>query len=76
VNDVGWERVRRDLRRSYRDLARVIAEEPAATSESLETSIGAIAHAAYHLGAIQQRIAAEKKRLEAAAFAPGVHVEP
>jgi hypothetical protein len=68
--------VRRDLRRSYQDLVSVIAGDPAASGESLETSIAAIAHAAYHLGAIQQRISGTKKSLEGAALVSGVHVEP
>lgn len=70
VNQVGWDRVRRELRRSYQDLVSVIAGDPAASGESLETSIAAIAHAAYHLGAIRQRISA-KKPLEAAALVSG-----
>ena len=71
VNQEGWDRVRRELGRSYQDLASVVGGEPAASGESLATSIAAIAHAAYHLGAIQQRIAAAKKPLEAAALVSG-----
>ncbi len=52
-----WERVRRDVRARYADLLRAIETEPSAPAEALATSIGAVAHAAYHLGAIRQRIA-------------------
>jgi hypothetical protein len=58
VDAKAWERVRRDVRVKYLDLVRAIVERPNARSEDLATSIGAVAHAAYHLGAIRQRIAA------------------
>ncbi len=57
VDAKAWERVRRDVRAKYQDLVRSIDERPNAQSEDLATSIGAVAHAAYHLGAIRQRIA-------------------
>ena len=57
VDAKAWERVRSDVRAKYRDLLRSIEERPNARSEDLATSIGAVAHAAYHLGAIRQRIA-------------------
>jgi len=60
VDATAWERVRRDVRARYRDLVRAIEGRPNASSEDLATSIGAVAHAAYHLGAIRQRIAAAK----------------
>ncbi len=53
-----WDGVRRDVRAKYDDLVAAIQNEPAARAEALETSIGAATHAAYHLGAIRQRIAA------------------
>jgi hypothetical protein len=55
-----WERVRKDVRAKYDDLLRAIQKEPSARAEALTTSVGAVAHAAYHLGAIKQRIAAAK----------------
>jgi hypothetical protein len=55
-----WDRVRRHVRARYEDLIRAIEAEPSARAEALATSIGAVAHAAYHLGAIRQRIAAAK----------------
>jgi hypothetical protein len=61
VDEKTWNRVRRELCESYEDLAGAIASEPAARGESLRTSIGAIAHAAYHLGAIRQRVAAARR---------------
>jgi hypothetical protein len=61
IREVGrteWERVRGELKARYAELVETIREKPAARAESLATSIGAIAHAAYHLGAIRQRVAA------------------
>jgi len=60
VDARAWERVRRDVRTKYQDLVRAIDERPNARSDDLATSIGAVAHAAYHLGAIRQRIAAAR----------------
>lgn len=61
VDAKAWERVRRDVRAKYEDLVRAIEAEPSAKAEALATSIGAVAHAAYHLGAIRQRIGAASK---------------
>jgi hypothetical protein len=60
VDAQAWERVRRDVRAKYEGLLRAIETEPSAKAEALATSIGAVAHAAYHLGAIRQRIAGGK----------------
>jgi hypothetical protein len=58
VDEVEWRRLRDELRREYDELIRAIEGEPAAIGESLPTTLGAIAHAAYHLGAIRLAIAA------------------
>ena len=59
VDDAEWRRLRDRLRRQYDELVRAIESEPAAIGESLPTTLGAIAHAAYHLGAVRHAIAAE-----------------
>jgi hypothetical protein len=58
VDEGEWRRQRQTLRRQYEELVRAIESEPAAIGESLPTTLGAIAHAAYHLGAIRHAIAA------------------
>jgi hypothetical protein len=58
VDDPGWADLQSRLRRQFEDLVRAIETVPAASGDELATTIGAIAHAAYHLGAIRQRIAA------------------
>lgn len=52
-----WDTERRELRREYEKLVRAIGDVPAARAEDLPTTLGALAHAAYHLGEIRQRIA-------------------
>lgn len=60
VDEAGWGKLRASLRRQFADLVRAIETEPAAGGDALATTIGAIAHAAYHLGAIRQRISMAK----------------
>ena len=57
VDDAGWAALRTRLRREYENL--VIAVETHATwdEDALGVAFGAIAHTAYHLGAIRQRLA-------------------
>ena len=58
VDEAGWTDLRSRLRRQYEDLVRAIEAAPSESRDALATAIGAVAHAAYHLGAIRQRIAA------------------
>jgi len=59
VDEREWRRLRDRLRRQYDELLRAIEAEPSAIGESLPTTLAAIAHAAYHLGAIRHALAAE-----------------
>ena len=58
VNDAEWAAVRARLRDEYQKL--LVAVETHATwdEDALGTAMGAIAHTAYHLGAVRQRLAA------------------
>ena len=58
VNDAEWATVRTRLRDEYHNL--LVAVETHATwdEDALGTAMGAIAHAAYHLGAVRQRLSA------------------
>lgn len=51
-----WDSLRRRARTEYDKLVRAVREEGSAREE-LPTVIGAVAHAAYHLGQIRQRLA-------------------
>ena len=52
-----WDAERRAARAEYEKLVRAIREVPDAVAQDLPTTLGALAHAAYHLGEIRQRIA-------------------
>ena len=56
-----WDSLRRRIRAEYDQLVRAVGEEESARGEALPTVIGAIAHAAYHLGAIRQRLADSRR---------------
>jgi len=58
VDEAQWRRLRDALRSQYDELLRAIESEPAAIGEALPTTMGAIAHAAYHLGAVRLALAA------------------
>jgi hypothetical protein len=59
VNDAQWTELRARLRREYGALLVTIETHSAWDEDSLGDAIGAIAHTAYHLGAIRQRLAVQ-----------------
>lgn len=58
LDDTAWAQMQQDLRDAYQRLRRVIESDGTASAQSFGGAIGAIAHVAYHLGAIKQKIAA------------------
>lgn len=56
VDDAAWSDLRRQLRGQYEAFCRTVAKEPAGGGESFPTILGALAHAAYHLGAVKQAL--------------------
>jgi hypothetical protein len=56
VDDEEWARMREKLRASYQDMRRDIELYASSSKESMGGVIGALAHAAYHLGAIRQKV--------------------
>jgi hypothetical protein len=52
--DVQWKEFQRQLRADYQELQQLIASKPQLGLLETAASIGAVAHAAYHLGAIRQ----------------------
>ncbi|HVO40096.1 MAG TPA: hypothetical protein VMV03_13785 [Spirochaetia bacterium] len=56
VDEAGWTRMREELRAAYADMDRVIRLFAIASEEAMGGVLGALAHAAYHLGAIRQKI--------------------
>ena len=57
VDEAAWVRLHEDLRRAYDDLCRAIESQGLSSEEAVGGAIGAIAHVAYHLGAIRQKLA-------------------
>src|SRR5947208_1536040 len=57
VDDAGWADLQAQLRREYDSLFVAVETHAVWDEDALGVAIGAIAHAAYHLGAIRQRLA-------------------
>jgi hypothetical protein len=56
VNDNEWVKIQSKLRQEYEDFSRAIETADLSDEEVLSGVIGAIAHVAYHLGAIRQKL--------------------
>ncbi len=61
VDEPAWRRLRDDLRVRYGELRQSIASHAAGSVEAFGESAGMLAHAAYHLGAIRQKAAANRR---------------
>ena len=57
VGEDEWPELRELFRRSYDELREAIEANGLASDESFGGAVGAVAHAAYHLGAIRQKVA-------------------
>ena len=58
VDDAAWAALRASLRRAYDDLVVAVGMRSTWDEDATGTAFGAIAHTAYHLGAIRQRLTA------------------
>ncbi|MBL8824693.1 MAG: hypothetical protein JNJ77_19055 [Planctomycetia bacterium] len=56
VDDRGWDKVRDALKSAYDNLRQSLAFHSSESALSFGGSIGSIAHLAYHLGAIRQKV--------------------
>jgi hypothetical protein len=56
VDASSWTELRDRLLRAYEDLRSAIEQHGMANAEAAGGAIGAVAHAAYHLGAIRQKV--------------------
>lgn len=56
VNDSEWAKIQSKLRQHYENFIRVIETVDLSKEEVLSGVIGTIAHVAYHLGAIRQKL--------------------
>jgi hypothetical protein len=57
VDDATWKDLQGRLRQGYADLRLAIEKHAADGVEAMGGAIGAVAHVAYHLGAIRQKLA-------------------
>jgi hypothetical protein len=57
VDEAAWAALRTGLRRDYESLVVAVEAHAVWDEDALGVAIGAIAHTAYHLGAIRQRFA-------------------
>ena len=57
VDAAAWAALRAELRREYESLVIAVETHAVWDEDALGIAIGAIAHTAYHLGAIRQRVA-------------------
>lgn len=55
VDAAGWETGKKELRERYAELVRTFGEADLSTDEAFGGALAAVAHVAYHLGAIRQR---------------------
>ena len=56
VDGESWERTRERLRSAYDDLRRSVELFATESEEAMAGAFGALAHSAYHLGAIRQKV--------------------
>lgn len=61
ADETQWRALVADLRAKYEALARAIDSHAGATVEGFGGAVGAIAHAAYHLGAVRQKLGVIRK---------------
>ena len=59
VDDAAWAELRTSLRRAYKDLVMAVGMRSMWDEDTIGSAFGAIAHTAYHLGAIRQRLTAQ-----------------
>jgi len=57
VDSQVWTRMQERLRAAYRDICRVVELFAMGSEEAMAGAVGALAHVAYHLGAIRQKAA-------------------
>jgi hypothetical protein len=63
VDDAAWVALRTALRREYERLLVAVETHAVWDEDALGVAIGAIAHTAYHLGAIRQRLQGHRQDL-------------
>lgn len=62
VDETMWKNLLEEMQVSYEELTGAIATHASSSVEAMGGAVGAIAHVAYHLGAIRQKIAVSQHR--------------
>ncbi len=62
VDEDAWARLRDRVRRGYMDLQAAISQYASSSAEAMGGALGALAHAAYHLGAVRQKVTFARHR--------------
>lgn len=62
VEDAEWRRMQEQIRERYQTLRKTIESSATGDEEAFGAAVGAVAHMAYHLGAIRQKLAFAKER--------------
>jgi hypothetical protein len=57
VDADAWQRLQRDLRRAYSELREEVERRGTSSEEAFGGAVAAVAHCAYHLGAVRQKVA-------------------
>jgi hypothetical protein len=57
VNDTEWTKIREDISKSYQAVRDAMASHGSSSVEAFGGAAGVVAHMAFHLGAIRQKIA-------------------
>jgi hypothetical protein len=58
LTEASWRELREELRARYASLRDAVERHAAASGEAMGGALGALAHVAYHLGEIRQKLAA------------------
>lgn len=61
VDDAAWSRLQQQARDGYNELRQAIEANAASSVDAMGGAVGAVAHVAYHLGAIRQKTALVRK---------------
>ncbi|MBZ5552074.1 MAG: DinB family protein [Acidobacteriia bacterium] len=61
VDDAAWAGMLEKLRAGYDELRQSVETKAASSAESMGGAIGVIAHVAYHVGAIRQKLACSRQ---------------
>lgn len=56
VDEARWREIRERLKEAYQDLLRTLREADLSSDEAFGGALAAVAHVAYHLGAVRQRL--------------------